>query len=429
MHERRAAIHRAVFTLLHDRRDAWDERKARYDALVLTDLPAAADDEERTRILLEAEAQVSVTLTSDHVDVLDLQSKVAAKRTAFDARYDAISAFLATEFLSLSSLFADASALVASLAPFDLEPPSLEEPTRLVVVLAEDLLGQAAKLHASGTDRSGDVQDLLDAAPSTASAEERLTAMLEAATLLFGEEFRVVPHFRLGAGQGAELLNCWNDRSAILEYQRTERGSDFPVDDWLYGVARVREGMAAWERVVVLAEGLRDRAPLDATPFQLPYREDDTWVALAYPESYVIDRDRLLYTAYREGFDPDEPQCGLLVDEWTEVVPATAETTGMVFHYDQPNCEPPQTLLLAMPSEFTGTWAWPDLVRCLHEALDLARLRAVEPDVIERSPLGYGRLLPMTVATVTRMPVTMMLDYTLAQAVGPAFEGTVRTDG
>ncbi len=429
VHARRAQVHRTVFTALRETRDAWDERKTRYDELVDVLLPAAADDGERVRILHDAEAQVSVTQTTDYTDVPDLQAKVAARRTAFDLRYDAIAAFLSTDFVALADLLDDAATLVASLAPFDREPPSLEPATRLVVVLAADLLEQATKLHAAGVVRSAAVQDLLDTEAAAASAEERLEAMLEAAKVLFGEEFRIVPQFAFGTKQAAELRNCWDDRSVLLDYQRTEHGRDFPVDDWLYGVARVREGMAAWERVVVLAEAFRDRPPLDATPFQLPYQENDAWVALDYPETYVIDSDRLLYTAYMGAFDPDGPQCGLLVDEWTEVVPATSETTGMVFHYDQPNCEPPQSWLLAMPSEFTGSWSWSDLVRCVHEALDLAKLRAMEPDVVESAPAGYGRFLPMTVATMSYRPVTMVLNYALEAEVATPLQTMVPIDG
>ena len=38
---------------------------------------------------------------------------------------------------------------------------------------------------------------------------------------------------------------------------------------------------------------------------------------------------------------------GLLIDEWTERVPAPSETTGVAFHFDEPESRPPQAILLA----------------------------------------------------------------------------------
>ena len=65
------------------------------------------------------------------------------------------------------------------------------------------------------------------------------------------------------------------------------------------------------------------------------------------PRSYVIDSDRLLYTcAYSVAFDPNARQCGLLLDEWTEVIPVTQRDTAITFNYNRPDNEPPQSMLL-----------------------------------------------------------------------------------
>ena len=71
---------------------------------------------------------------------------------------------------------------------------------------------------------------------------------------------------------------------------------------------------------------------------------------------------------------------GLLIDEWVETVPSPSETTGVTFHYDQPNGAPPQALLLAVPSDRRATWDLNSLEAVLHETMDLARLRAVAPE-------------------------------------------------
>jgi hypothetical protein len=126
-----------------------------------------------------------------------------------------------------------------------------------------------------------------------------------------------------------------------------------------------------------------------------------------------------LYTAhygYGAPFDATAPlHCGVLVDEWTEVIPRTEETTGIAFHYDRPNTEPPQTLLLALPADFTGSWDWQDLVDTLHETLDLARKRAVEPRHVDDT--AYARFLPATLSSVTRYPIFQMLNLAFNNSV------------
>ena len=94
----------------------------------------------------------------------------------------------------------------------------------------------------------------------------------------------------------------------------------------------------------------------------------------------------------------------------------------MTFHYDLPNCEAPQSMLLVTPASVTGEWDWQELIAALHEGLELARLRALEPDQIDQT--DYARLLPATVATMTYYPITMALNYAMkATAVSVLSDG------
>jgi hypothetical protein len=135
-------------------------------------------------------------------------------------------------------------------------------------------------------------------------------------------------------------------------------------------------------------------------PLQLPYGAGEPWLALEIPPDYQIDSDRLLYSAdFAEPFDTTRPVCGLLVDEWTEVIPGTEETTGIAFHFDRPNAEPPQTWLLALPALHDGAWSWEELLGAVIDALDSAKLRALEPVHLDSTP--YSWFLPATVSAYT----------------------------
>ncbi len=142
----------------------------------------------------------------------------------------------------------------------------------------------------------------------------------------------------------------------------------------------------------------------------------DFILAIWRQAQFRINEDKLLYTAYYpayyiEMFDKAKRQCGLLIDEWTEVIPTEEETTGLTFHYDRPNSEPPQTLLLVTPSEFRQSWQWQDLVDTLHETLDMAKKRTIEPSHIDTT--DYARFLPALVSAMTVYPITPVLNLAL----------------
>ena len=119
--------------------------------------------------------------------------------------------------------------------------------------------------------------------------------------------------------------------------------------------------------------------------------------------------DKLLYTShFAVPYDKTKPVCGIVVDEWTEVLPAEEETTGIVFHYDQPNSEPPQTMLLMVPPVFQGEWSWENMVLTLEETLEAAKKRAVEPAQIEMT--AYAQFLPSTVSAVTTHLISVAMN-------------------
>ncbi|UJP08545.1 MAG: hypothetical protein LZF84_05445, partial [Nitrosomonas sp.] len=236
------------------------------------------------------------------------------------------------------------------------------------------------------------------------------------------DDFVILPEFNLNAAHGSEWQQSYDDRAQLLNYQKNDLCVDFPEDNWLYGVARVQEKLQRWESITQFGEALNN-VSLSLTPLQFPYRTADHWLALQYPdtqsgtsEPFVIDSDKLLYTAhYVDAFAQNAAICGLLLDEWTEVIPTTQETTGLTFHYDRPNCEAPQSLLLALPANFTGHWQWQDLVDTLHETLDMASKRAVEP--AHWNETEYARFLPAVISSVTRYPIMMTLDLAFNNAV------------
>ncbi len=229
-------------------------------------------------------------------------------------------------------------------------------------------------------------------------------------------DFAILPEFPINGTFAAEFQNSLNDNAALLSFLTGDLQKDFPVDEWLYGIARTREKMGQFESSVMLIDALSGQE-LPLVPLQFAYRTPDFWLGLDHPDKlpgtekpFEIAEDKLLYTAsFRVPFNSAEPQCGVLLDEWAEVIPKKEETAGLTFHYDRPNCEPPQTLLLVTPSDFTGEWNWDDVVDALRETLELARKRAVEPTQIDQT--AYARFLPTVISSVTTFPIMQSLNF------------------
>jgi hypothetical protein len=109
--------------------------------------------------------------------------------------------------------------------------------------------------------------------------------------------------------------------------------------------------------------------------------------------------------------DVGQPFAALVVDEWHELLPQETETTGVAFHYDAPNTEPPQSLLLAVSDRAleANNWSWDELAGCVEQALQLAKIRAVTPDQLRETPLDL--LLPATFAAESATPGTIALSW------------------
>jgi hypothetical protein len=144
----------------------------------------------------------------------------------------------------------------------------------------------------------------------------------------------------------------------------------------------------------------------------LPVIPGDAWLGLELAPDQPLDSERLLYTAhFATPFNKSSRQCGLLLDEWSELIPGSTADTGIVFHDDRPNSEAPQAMLLVTPTQFRGAWQWDDLVDALHETLDLAKRRAIEPADVDTMP--YAPFLPATIMASQARQLTIAANLAL----------------
>ena len=259
------------------------------------------------------------------------------------------------------------------------------------------------------------------------TVEDKVEILQNAGALILGDAFRFIPSFafknrpELESAQAfandeppeQSLLRFTNER--LKSAARNSVINDWrglAVEEWLQGVASVREKAGLLESVNTYQEAFAGEE-LALKPLQLPFNKKAHWVAVEFPEvkPEELDNPNVFVPAgdflsivrqLPAGYTASAAQSGLVIDEWNEVIPNPIETTGIAVHYNQPNTEPPQCVLLAVSPVINGRWDWDDLVETLTDTFDRAKRRGVEPDFLRTTP--YAQLLPAILSTFTSHP-------------------------
>jgi hypothetical protein len=228
-----------------------------------------------------------------------------------------------------------------------------------------------------------------------------------AAKELFGASFVIVPLYHLHQP----------DQVGEVSLSAASPVADaFEIEEWLHSAARVRPALADVTWAMATAAWMH--TPIaDPVMIQLPRLAGAPWIGGAFTTP-LPDGEWLAIAALRSAASFSGLQCGLVLDEWTEDVPADSATTGVSFHFNRPNATAPQALLLAVPPIRRGAWQWDALKGSVREAYELARLRAIEPDALMTG--GYFQGLP---AILTEFSTNRFAFTDIAERSFSAFMG------
>jgi hypothetical protein len=281
----------------------------------------------------------------------------------------------------------------------------------------------------------------LDAQPSFYAAVDLLQ---QAARTLFGPDFLLLPT-ALGSDAFAEALQSPLQRLLVGDSSASDAHQVWGqerIEQWVQGLAQVRENtevfedwlmvQKAWQQVMELNTPHGYRIVQAPTLLRYPWlalskKEIDTLLTSQY-EGREIFRDTAtggVYPLSDDAYYPDGcdstvicaandftlrdngvvvPVCGLVIDEFAEHIPKSEIDTGLSFHYNAPNNEPPQAILLAVHPKagMTQNFAWSedDLRGILYDTMDLYKVRMIDTDALQ----WYGYVLPM--AYCLNLPTT-----------------------
>jgi hypothetical protein len=194
---------------------------------------------------------------------------------------------------------------------------------------------------------------------------------------VFGQNFVVLPRFSCDAAGAAELT------AALAASKQTQGGDPLAAHGWFAQYARIRDPMGRMNACLRGAEVLVTGERLNLSVAQLPLVSGERWVGLPPEPGKSLAAGKLsLVLQTLAVINTAQPLTGLLVDEWTETVPNTRETTAVTFQFDPPDACAPQCVLLAVPPVPGADWIADTLRQVLEETLDLARLRAVDAETL-----------------------------------------------
>lgn len=327
----------------------------------------------------------------DGIDAVELGGRVNAARDALVEAGVALAELLSgTTGVVAADLDGDPRAYLAALPPADLPAWITRELWRLTLLDAAAFGITAALPPATFAGRVSIRQQLRSAAETAFievvdrlhRADEHLGEhpdahdLQAAAAQLFGEAFPIVPV--IAPTNAIEVQAALGKVASVAE-----------IDAWLQGAGMVREGAGALCDVLALADA-HDAALAAPAVAQLPHDPalPEPWLGGRTPAAASLPgRLSLVIVGPLRASG-----AALLVDEWTEILPSTDETTGVAVHYDQPDATPPQCVLVAVPPVRHQPWSLGNLVLTLHDTFELARVRAIELEHLGSTL--YGQLLP-----------------------------------
>lgn len=317
-----------------------------------------------------------------------LQNDVSALGPAATAQAAAAAAYAA------SATAANASALAAA------------DATLRSALLACSYYGVTGSVPSTITDanlapQASSVKSILDGRVTQATAPN--VDSLGVLSAIFGKGFTVLPHFTLTPPNSTDLINAFAQSSALV-------ASD-PVapSRWLTQLTHIRPAVSRLDAAMSLAQALGGPAVPPATPLlgQLPLVPGDRWLGLPIDPANPPAKGRVALTCFGQGAPAQTPYAGLLVDEWPERIPSTAEIATVVFHYEEPKARAPQVCLLAVCPDDRASWDDDLITGILEETLELAKIRTVDLSSLQ----GMGQILPALYFALNLQAATPSINF------------------
>lgn len=269
--------------------------------------------------------------------------------------------------------------------PSGLDEPDNELEERRTIVLNE--LSKRSKKH----------QKAMMEYSSAPENNNAITKLVEAIKAFFGQGFIVLPGFTL---------------ENIKEFSHSlESGSICPDEEqvrfWLQQTAQTHKPLQDVDDFLMITEAWQQSSqndsvrPLSLHVSQHPSEAGTNWLGLEFEDQEEVQRYKGETLSIVTGLSQPYSQlqsrtavssqlvAGILIDQWNEYLPEDIVNTSAAFHFNAPNTQAPQSLLLAVPDKISSDpeeWEVGDLATIVYDTLDLAKIRTVDIDALKAMP-------------------------------------------
>jgi hypothetical protein len=336
----------------------------------------------------------------------DAQSRAQTASANFDVQVAALQAAATTASPSAGAL---RTALVA-LSFYSL-PASIPSPaTGTDPASAQALLSQASNVLVTAQARQKDVHAAI-AKMGTDSGWNAVADARAAVQALLGRDLPFLAAFTPVEAHPGELTQAMSAQPTLIATGKLP--ADEIVRRWLMGASRVRPSLDLWRRMSLYSTALGSAAA-SWTVAQLPYRPGDAWVGLPFPADSGPPRAGLVSLVFNRTAAPAAGGLwnGLMLDEWTEIIPSATTTTAVGLHYRSPAAQAPQAVLLAVPPTLGGAWDLETLLAIVKETQDLAHVRAVDASLAG----SLGQFLPAALIAYNVLRDTVSTDFRFVES-------------
>ncbi len=263
--------------------------------------------------------------------------------------------------------------------------------------------------------------------------DQTFRVLEKVAKTLFGKAFILLPPAKVSANLNPLLTNEMQERLIGNTEVSTGNWGQERIQTWIQELAQVKENMEVFEEWQMVKYAWQQTTAENSKyrVAQFPSGTNYPWLGLSkneiqnllnsevyknvgvyqapdeakpYPmdgEAYYPEGSNCVMFYSDQPIDFNETQFGIVIEEFSEHIPNEQLETGMSFHYNAPNNEAPQVLLLAVSSPFTeegDTWNEDKLRDIIFDTMDLMKIRMIDLDAMQ----DYGYVLPMT--NLTHIP-------------------------
>lgn len=257
-----------------------------------------------------------------------------------------------------------------------------------------------------------------------------IESLQQALKELFGNGFVAMPLLKPKQDVNQNLKD--NFQQAIEQPNILANKTEQRIYEWMQQAAVTQQGVQRLETALMLSyawsckliedielcnEDIDEAVPVhQLNVLQLPYDPQIPWMALSdieFKEGLTDDENNSLNQRLEELGRPrstasmlyitegeiefENSMSGFMLAEWSELIPDAECDTGVSFHYDGPNSQAPQSILLAVPADNAdpeSEWTEKELCDIVNSTMEMAKIRAVDIDALD---LATSRFMPATI--------------------------------